>query len=92
VDWPVGAQAVVQRVRILDGFGAEELDRIVQDRRHFSRLTTGKHERQWAGAEFSGSQGLFGLVLSMLFWPGADARAELQMLERFVAPAFAKRG
>jgi hypothetical protein len=32
------------------------------------------------------------LVLSMLFWPGADARAELHMLERFVAPAFAKRG
>jgi hypothetical protein len=32
------------------------------------------------------------LVLSMLFWPGADAGAELQMLERFVAPAFAKRG
>lgn len=32
------------------------------------------------------------LVLSMVFWPGADARAELQMLERFVAPAFAKRG
>jgi hypothetical protein len=25
-------------------------------------------------------------------WPGADAGAELQMLERFVAPAFATRG
>jgi hypothetical protein len=58
----------------------------VQDRRHFSRLTTGNHERQWAGAEFSGNLGLFRLVLSMLFWAGADARAELQMLERFVAP------
>jgi hypothetical protein len=32
------------------------------------------------------------LALSMLFWPGADAGAELQMLERFVAPAFATRG
>jgi AcrR family transcriptional regulator len=30
------------------------------------------------------------LVLSMVFWPGADPRAEKQMLERFVAPAFAK--
>jgi AcrR family transcriptional regulator len=32
------------------------------------------------------------LVLSLLFWPGADADIELEMLERFVAPAFAKRG
>ena len=30
------------------------------------------------------------LVLSVAFWPGADAHAERQMLERFVAPAFAK--
>ena len=28
------------------------------------------------------------LVLSMLFWPGADADAELAMLQRFAAPAF----
>ena len=31
------------------------------------------------------------LVLSMVFWPGDDERAELQMLRRFVAPAFAKQ-
>jgi AcrR family transcriptional regulator len=27
------------------------------------------------------------LVLSLVFWPGADARSELRMLTRFVAPA-----
>lgn len=29
------------------------------------------------------------LVLSLVFWPGADPATELQMLERFVTPAFA---
>lgn len=28
------------------------------------------------------------LVLSLLFWPGDDARAETELLQRFVAPAF----
>jgi hypothetical protein len=30
------------------------------------------------------------LVMSLLFWPDADPRAEHQMLQRFVAPAFAE--
>jgi hypothetical protein len=29
------------------------------------------------------------LVLSLLFWPGPDAEAELEMLRRLVTPAFA---
>ena len=32
------------------------------------------------------------LVISLLFWPGADPHAEHQMLQRFVAPAFAESG
>jgi hypothetical protein len=45
-----------------------------------------------AGDEPRAGQWIVRLVLSKLFWPGTDARAELQMLERFVAPAFVKRG
>ena len=44
---PLGAHAVVERVWILDGVGAEELDRVVQGRGHLSRLTAGNHDRQW---------------------------------------------
>jgi hypothetical protein len=32
------------------------------------------------------------LVLSLLFWPCEDARAEHAMLQRFVAPAFTEGG
>jgi AcrR family transcriptional regulator len=35
------------------------------------------------------AQWIVRLVLSLLFWPGADARAENELLTRFVAPAFA---
>jgi AcrR family transcriptional regulator len=31
------------------------------------------------------------VVLSLLYWPVGDSRVERQMLERFVAPAFAER-
>jgi hypothetical protein len=30
--------------------------------------------------------------LSLLFWPDTDPHAEHQMLQRFVAPAFAESG
>jgi len=34
------------------------------------------------------SQWIVRLVLSLLFWPGADRDAEAELLRRFVAPAF----
>lgn len=34
------------------------------------------------------AQWIVRLVMALLFWPGTDARAEHQMLQRFVAPAF----
>ncbi len=35
------------------------------------------------------TQWIVRLALSLLFWPGADAHAESELLARFVAPAFA---
>jgi len=32
------------------------------------------------------------LVLSLMFWPCEDARAEHAMLQRFVVPAFTEGG
>jgi AcrR family transcriptional regulator len=37
-----------------------------------------------------GARWVVRLVMSLLFWPDADPRAEHQMLQRFVAPAFAE--
>jgi AcrR family transcriptional regulator len=37
------------------------------------------------------AQWIVRLVLLLLFWPGHDAQAEYQMLQRFVAPAFGER-
>ncbi len=45
-----------------------------------------------AGDDARAAQWIVRLVLSLLFWPDADAQAEHQMLERFVAPAFAESG
>jgi AcrR family transcriptional regulator len=36
----------------------------------------------------AGSQWIIRLVLSLLFWPADDERAEHELLQRFVAPAF----
>ncbi len=43
-----------------------------------------------AGDDPQAAQWIVRLVLSLLVLPGADARAERQMLQRFVAPAFAE--
>jgi hypothetical protein len=43
-----------------------------------------------AGDDARAAQWIVRLVLSLLFWPDAGAQAEHQMLERFVAPAFAE--
>jgi hypothetical protein len=43
-----------------------------------------------AGDDARATQWIVRLVLSLLFWPDAGAHAEHQMLERFVAPAFAE--
>jgi hypothetical protein len=42
------------------------------------------------GDDARATQWIVRLVLSLLFWPDAGAHAEHQMLERFVAPAFAE--
>jgi hypothetical protein len=38
------------------------------------------------------AQWIVRMVLSLLLLPGTDARAEHQILQRFVAPAFAQSG
>jgi AcrR family transcriptional regulator len=43
-----------------------------------------------AGDDPQAAQWIVRLVLSLLLLPGADPRAEHQMLQRFVAPAFAE--
>jgi AcrR family transcriptional regulator len=53
----------------------------------FARELTGL-----AGDDAPAAQWIVRLVLSLLFWPDADPRAEHQMLQRFVAPAFAESG
>jgi AcrR family transcriptional regulator len=45
-----------------------------------------------AGDDAPAAQWIVRLVMSLLLWPGADSRAEHEMLQRFVAPAFAKGG
>jgi hypothetical protein len=45
-----------------------------------------------AGDDARAAQWIVRLVLSLLLWPDTDAQAEHQMLERFVAPAFAESG
>jgi AcrR family transcriptional regulator len=45
-----------------------------------------------AGDDARAAQWIVRLVLSLLFWPDADPDAEHQMLQRFVAPAFAESG
>jgi AcrR family transcriptional regulator len=40
-----------------------------------------------ADGDSAAAEWIIRLVLSLVFWPGADARSELQMLTRFVAPA-----
>lgn len=42
-----------------------------------------------AGDDAHAAEWIVRLVLSLLFWPAADPRAEHAMLQRFVAPAFA---
>ena len=42
-----------------------------------------------AGDDAAAAQWIVRVVLSLLLWPGADARVEHDMLQRFVAPAFA---
>jgi AcrR family transcriptional regulator len=44
-----------------------------------------------AGDDAPAAQWIVRLVMSLSWWPGADAQAEHEMLQRFVAPAFAKR-
>jgi len=41
-----------------------------------------------AGDDTPAARWIVRLVISLLFWPDADPRAEHQMLQRFVAPAF----
>jgi AcrR family transcriptional regulator len=43
-----------------------------------------------AGDDAPAARWIVRLVMSLLFWPDADPRAEHQMLQRFVAPAFAE--
>jgi AcrR family transcriptional regulator len=45
-----------------------------------------------AGDDARAAQWIVRLVLSLLCWPDADPSAEHQMLQRFVAPAFAESG
>lgn len=45
-----------------------------------------------AGDDAPAAQWIVRLVMSLLLWPAADPRAEHEMLQRFVAPAFAKSG
>jgi AcrR family transcriptional regulator len=45
-----------------------------------------------AGDDARAAQWIVRLVLSLLFWPGADPHGEHLMLQRFVAPAFAESG
>ena len=53
----------------------------------FARELTGL-----AGDDASAARWIVHLVMSLLFWPDADSHAEHQMLQRFVAPAFAESG
>jgi AcrR family transcriptional regulator len=43
-----------------------------------------------AGDDAPAAQWIVRLVMSLSLWPGADPQAEHEMLQRFVAPAFAK--
>ena len=45
-----------------------------------------------AGDDAPAARWIVRLVISLLFWPDADPRAEHQMLQRFVAPAFSESG
>lgn len=45
-----------------------------------------------AGDDRHAAQWIARVVLSLLFWPGETARAERDVLERFVAPAFQVAG
>jgi AcrR family transcriptional regulator len=45
-----------------------------------------------AGDDTPAARWIVRQVMSLLFWPDADPRAEHQMLQRFVAPAFAESG
>jgi AcrR family transcriptional regulator len=45
-----------------------------------------------AGDDVPAARWIVRLVMSLLFWPDVDPRAEHQMLQRFVAPAFAESG
>jgi AcrR family transcriptional regulator len=51
----------------------------------FARELTGL-----AGDDAPAARWIVRLVLCLLLWPDADAKAEHQMLQRFVAPAFAE--
>jgi len=43
-----------------------------------------------AGDDAPAARWIVRLVMSLLFWPDADPRAEHEMLRRFIAPAFAE--
>lgn len=45
-----------------------------------------------AGDDAPAAQWIVRLVMSLLLWPGADPQTEHELLQRFVAPAFAKSG
>jgi AcrR family transcriptional regulator len=45
-----------------------------------------------AGDDATAARWIVRLVMSLMFWPDTDPRAEHQMLQRFVAPAFAESG
>lgn len=45
-----------------------------------------------AGDDAPAAKWIVRLVMSLLLWPGADPRAEHEMLRRFVAPAFSENG
>jgi AcrR family transcriptional regulator len=45
-----------------------------------------------AGDDARAARWILRLVLSLLFWPGADPHEEHEMLDRFVAPAFTESG
>jgi AcrR family transcriptional regulator len=45
-----------------------------------------------AGDDAPAAQWIVRLVMSLALWPGPDPRAEHEMLQRFVAPAFAESG
>jgi AcrR family transcriptional regulator len=45
-----------------------------------------------AGDDSPAAQWIVRSVMSLLLWPGQDPQAEREMLQRFVAPAFAETG